>query len=302
MVSLYTHQDQNIRKTWVLVSAFFVIVIGLGWFFAYYLQVPELLPLAVGMSVVMNVVSYYASDKIALALYRAQEVDFKTAPELYRLLENLCIAANLPMPRLYVIESSQPNAFATGRNEKHAVIAVTTGLLQKLEKTEIEGVLAHELAHIGNKDMLLLTMVVVLVGFISLLSDWFLRSMWWGRSDDDDHGKSAAVFLLIGIILAILSPIIAMLIQLAISRKREFLADSTGALITRYPEGLARALEKISHDKSDMPRANHATAHLWFGSPYNLDDDYGDQKISLFARLWMTHPPISERIRVLRGG
>lgn len=302
MPSLYTHQDTNKRKTWILVSAFFIIVIGLGWFFAYYLDVPELLPIAVIISIGMNIFSYFASDKIALALYRAQEVDFKTAPELYRLLENLCIAADLPMPRLYVIESTQPNAFATGRNAKHAVIAVTTGLVQKLEKTEIEGVLAHELAHIGNKDMLLSTLVVILVGFISLLSDFFLRSMWWGRSNDDDHGKSAAVFLLIGIILAILSPIIALLIQLAISRKREFLADSTGALITRYPEGLAHALEKISHDKSDMPRANHATAHLWFGSPYNLDDDYGDKKISWFARLWMTHPPISERIRALRGG
>ena len=298
---MYTHRDQNVRKTWMLVSVFFLVVIGLGWFFSYYLGAQEILWIAVAFSIAMNLVSYYSSDKIALAMYRAQRIERGQVPDVWAILENLCITANLPMPKLYVIDSSQPNAFATGRNEKHATIAVTAGLLKRLERSELEGVLAHELAHIGNKDMLVSTVVVILVGFISLLADFFLRSMWWRGSDDDNNGKAGSVFLLIGIALAILSPIIAMLIQLAISRKREFLADATGALLTRYPEGLASALVKISNDKSEMPRANHATAHLWFGSPYNTDDDYPDKKISWFEKLWLTHPPIADRITALRS-
>ncbi|MBT3412706.1 MAG: M48 family metallopeptidase [Candidatus Jacksonbacteria bacterium] len=298
MASIYTHKDSNIRKTWLLVAGFFVFIMGLGWFFSYYYNSPGILIIAVVFSVGMNLVSYYSSDKIVLAMYHAKEVDRKVAPEVYNLLENLCITAGLKTPRLYVINSPQPNAFATGRNEDHAIIAVSTGLLEKLEKPELEGVLAHELAHIGNKDMLLSTVIVILVGFISIFADIFLRSLWFGggKSRRESGGN---VMLIVGIVLAILSPIVAVIIRLAISRKREFLADASAVLLTRYPEGLARALEKIASNKHQMPRATHATAHLWISDPYKKEPR---KEISWFSKLWMTHPPTEERIKALRGG
>jgi heat shock protein HtpX len=231
----------------------------------------------------------------------ARQVDRQTAPELYRLVENLSIAAGISTPRIYIIDDSAPNAFATGRDPKHAVVCVTSGILQKLEKTELEGVIAHELSHIGNYDIRVMTLVVVLVGTITLLSDWFLRFNFLGgrrRSSDNEGGQIMAILAIIGLIFAILSPIIATLIKLAVSRHREYLADASGALLTRYPEGLARALEKIAGDREPLEVANNATAHLYFASPFKADT--GKAVGSFLANLFNTHPPIEERIKRLR--
>lgn len=297
MTTIYTHKDRNIRKTYVLFVLFFAAVIGLGWFFSYYYQNPGILFIAVIFSMVMSFVSYWYSDTIVLKMAKAVPVSREDEPRLYRMLENLSITAGLPMPRLYLVYEDAPNAFATGRNPEHGVIAVTTGLLERLDKSEIEGVLAHELSHIGNRDMLVSTVAVILVGFISLLSDMFLRSMifrsFGGR--DREGGQAGAVLTLIGIGLSILAPISAALIQLAISRKREFLADASGALLTRYPEGLARALEKISRDPAKLKVAKNTTAHLWFNDPFKKE---GGQALH---KLFMTHPPVEDRIRALRG-
>ncbi len=247
----------------------------------------------------MNVIAYWYSDKIVLKMARAISIEHKSAPELYHIVENLCITAGLPMPRIYLIRERQPNAFATGRDPKHAVVAVTEGLLEKLDRSELEGVLAHELSHVGNRDMLLSTVVVVLVGFISIVSDMFLRSAFWGglgRRDDRENSQAGTILMIAGIALSILAPLAAMLIQLAISRKREFLADASGALLTRYPEGLASALQKISLDATPMRVANNTTAHLWLDDPFK-----GQKKVSFLRKLFMTHPPIEERIKALRG-
>ncbi len=242
----------------------------------------------------MSIISYWRSDKIVLAIHRARAIDMKNNPELYRIVENLSITAGLPMPKIYVVPEAAPNAFATGRNPEHAVVAVTEGLLQKLDRSELEGVLAHELSHIGNRDTLVATVVVILVGFISLLSDMFMRSMFYGGRRDSREG-GGAVLVLIGLALSVLAPISATLIQLAISRKREFLADASGALLTRYPEGLASALAKISADSTPMRTANNTTAHLWVEDPYRIN-----KKINFLHKLFMTHPPVEERIRALR--
>lgn len=291
MATLYTHQDSNVRKTWLLMAIFFVVVIGIGWVFAQAYGNPAILYVAVIFSLFMNFFSYWNSDKIALVISGAKEVSHDNARELYHIVENLCITAGVPAPKIYLINDPAPNAFATGRNAEHAVIAVTSGLLERLDKTELEGVIAHELSHIGNKDILLSTVVVVLVGFISLISDWFLRSLWHGRSRDNDS-KGNGIMMIIGIVFAILAPIATTLIQLAISRKREFLADASGALLTRYPEGLASALEKISQYTQPMASANGATAHMYISNPFGAK-----KMMSLFA----THPPVEERIKALRG-
>lgn len=274
-------------------SVFLIFIIGLGWVFSYQFDSPIILVVAVLFSFLMNFVSYWYSDKIVLAISRAREIKKQDNPELYRIVENLCITAGLPLPKIYLIDEAAPNAFATGRNPEHAVIAVTRGLLERLERAELEGVIAHELSHIGNRDILLNTVVVVLVGMVALLSDWFLRWSFLGgrRSDDRDRGQLGAIMAVLGIILALLSPLIAVLIQLAISRKREFLADADGALLTRYPEGLARALEKISQDSAPLRAANKATAHMYIANPLR-----GKKVLKLF----MTHPPIAERLRALR--
>ncbi|OHA53790.1 MAG: zinc metalloprotease HtpX, partial [Candidatus Terrybacteria bacterium RIFCSPLOWO2_01_FULL_48_14] len=232
------------------------------------------------------------------AMTRAREVKKQDAPELYRIVENLAITAGLPTPRVFVINDSAPNAFATGRDEKHSVVAVTTGLLERLDKSELEGVIAHELSHIGNKDMLVSTVAVLLVGFVALLSDFFMRWTWFGGGRRDDRGgdgRAQAIFMLIGIVLAILAPIVATLMQLAISRKREFLADASGALLTRYPEGLASALVKISQYPAEMRAANHATAHLFIANPFRAKNGAG-----FLTKLFMTHPTLDERVRALR--
>jgi heat shock protein HtpX len=252
---------------------------------------------AVVVSVFMSFSSYWYSDKIVLAMTKAKPIQKADNPELYRIVENLCITAGLPLPKIFILEEKQLNAFATGRNAKHAVIAVTKGLLNKLDKVELEGVIAHELSHIGNKDMLLGTVIVVLVGIIVLLSNWFLRIGFRSRrSGDSDDNKSAGLLILLGIVAAILAPIAGNLIKLAISRKREFLADVGGALLTRYPEGLASALEKISQDTNIMQVANNATSHLFISSPFK-----GKQARDWFVRLFSTHPLVEERIKALRN-
>lgn len=299
MATLYTQKNSNIRKTWFLITAFLIFIIGLGYVFSYQFNSPAILIGAVIFSSLMSLVSYWHSDKIALAISGAKEVKHNENPELYHVLENLCITAGLPMPKLYIIEENAPNAFATGRNPQHAVIAVTRGLLNKLNRSELEGVLAHELSHIGNYDMLLSTVVVVLVGLIAILSDWFLRWNFFvgsRRDNDRESGQLGAIMMLVGIILAIISPLIAMLIQLAISRKREFLADASGALLTRYPDGLASALQKISADQTPLKAATNATAHLYISNPFSASGR--SKKIST---LFMTHPPIEDRIKALRG-
>jgi heat shock protein HtpX len=291
--SLYTHKESNILKTWLLFTVFFGVVIGFGYVMAQYYGDSNILYVAVAFSTVMSIVSYWFSDKIVLSMYKAQPVTMQNAPELYRIVENLSITAGLPMPRVFLVPEMQPNAFATGRNPKHAVVAVTQGLLERLDRSELEGVLAHELSHIGNRDMLVSTVAVVLVGFISLLADMFTRNMLWGggrRGDNDNRGGN--VFALVGLALAILAPIAATLMQLAISRRREYLADASGALLTRYPEALAKALEKIAADPTPMRRANGTTAHLWLANPF---------KGSRVSALFMTHPPIEKRIAALRG-
>ena len=292
MATLYTHKDANIRKTWFLMVAFFGVVIGIGFAFSYILDAQGILYIAVIFALVMNVGSYWYSDKLVIATAGAHEADSVQFLELHRVVENLAITAGLPKPRVYIIDDPSPNAFATGRDAEHAVVAVTTGLLDILNKTELEGVLAHELSHIGNRDMLVSTVVVVLVGFVALLSDFFLRGMMWGGGRSRDN-RAGAILMIIGVVLAILAPIVAQLIHFAISRKREFLADASGALLTRYPEGLASALEKISSAGIPMRRANNATAHLFIANPFA-----GKNGLS---RLFLTHPPMEERVKALRA-
>ena len=297
-MSLYNHQSKNIRKTWLLMSVFFVVVIAIGWLFSNIYGDSSFVVVAVVFSLFMNLFSYWFSDKVVLAMSGAQPIKREEDLELYRIVENLCITAGLKMPKIYMINDPSPNAFATGRNQEHAAVAVTSGLRQMLDKNELEGVIAHELSHIGNKDILISTIVVILVGFVALLSDFFLRAQFFRgrRNDREGGGQAQIIMMLAGIILAILAPIAATLIQLAISRKREFLADASGALLTRYPEGLASALEKISNYPVALRRTNKATAHLFIISP--LKGKNGGTH--WLAKLFMTHPPAGERIRALR--
>ena len=297
MPSIYENAEANVFKTWLLLTGFLVFVIGVGWLFSNILGNDSILYIAIVLSIITSFSSYWFSDVLVLTMAGAVPIEKKDNPELYRLVENLCITAGLPLPKIYIIAERQPNAFATGRNKNHAVIAVTQGLLDRLDKTELEGVLAHELSHIGNQDMLLSTVVVVLAGVVSLLANFFLRISFWGgaRSSDDRENNGGGILLIAGILAAILAPIAATLIQLAISRKREFLADADGALLTRYPEGLASALEKIAQDASPMPSANTATSHLFIESPFKED-----QSKNWFIQLFSTHPPIAERIKILR--
>jgi heat shock protein HtpX len=289
MATLYTQAEKNIRKTWILMTSFLIFIIFLGWIFSQAFDSPLILYIAVFFAFFQSFVSYWYSDKIVLAMTRARPIEKKDNSELYRIVENLCIAAGLPMPKIYIIDEDQPNAFATGRDKEHAVVAVTRGLLERLEKAELEGVIAHELAHIGNKDMLLQTISVTLVGFVAILSDLFLRMSRFSYKRDRERGSE--ILFIFAILASIIAPIAAQLIHFAISRKREFLADTTGALITRYPEGLARALEKIASYPRSMKVASNATAHLFIVNPF---------RGSKIANLFSTHPPIEERIKALR--
>lgn len=318
-MDIYAHKDGNIRKTWTLLTVFFVIVIGFGYALNVYFNNPVILIIAVVLSVGTSIASYWYSDKMVLAMANARPVERRQAPDLYAIVENLSITAGLPVPKIYIMHDAAPNAFATGRNPEHAVVAVTTGLLERLNRTELEGVIAHELSHIGNWDMLVSTVVVVLVGIISIAGNMAMRSLMWGgmrgRSDrDNGRGAIVAVFAILGVILL---PIAATLIQLAISRKREFLADASGALLTRYPEGLASALIKISADPRPVASASTTTAHLWFENPFKADSAHsissgqanspradtgsGKKGMPWFAKLFLTHPPVAERVAALRG-
>jgi heat shock protein HtpX len=294
MPNLYQNRSSNVRKTIVLMMGFFVVVISLGYVFSLYYDSVGILYLAVIISIVMNFAAYWWSDKIALAASGAQAVTREQATDLYRIVENLCITAGLPLPRIYIMQADQINAFATGRNAEHAAIAVTTGALQKLNNEELEGVIAHELSHIGNRDILISSVVVVLAGVITIGSNIFLRSQRFGGG----RRKGGEIFAILALVAAILAPIAATIIRLAVSRQREYLADTSGALLTRYPDGLANALEKIRQDSSPFPHTHAATAHLFIGSPLNEDDT---DKPSAFAKLFMTHPPLSDRIKRLRG-
>lgn len=290
---MYSQVDSNIRKTRVLIALFLGFVIGIGVFMNQYLGYGyETVVIALVVSLFMSWLSYYHSDKIALRSTGAREISKEDNPYVYRMVENLCITAGMPMPKVHVIDSPALNAFATGRDPEHASIAVTTGIVQALENEELEGVIAHELSHVKNYDIRVMTIVVVLVGAISLLADMFFRMHWLGGGRRESRNSGGGALALIGIALLILSPLIAELIKLAVSRKREYLADASGSLLTRYPEGLARALEKISQSSETLKTANAATAHLFISNPF---------KGRSFKGLFSTHPPIEERIKKLRG-
>lgn len=299
MATIYTQQDSNVRRTWFMMTMFFAVIIVLGYFISYYYQSPIILYMAIIFSLLMNFFSYWFSDKIVLSMTGAIPAEHDKYQDLYHAVENLSITAGLPMPKVYIILDQSPNAFATGRDKDHAVVAVTTGLLSILNKTELEGVIAHELSHIGNRDILLSTVVVVLVGFVSILSDIFLRSGMRGRGDRNNKG--GGIIIIVGLIFIILSPLFARLIQFAISRKREFVADASGVLLTRYPEGLASALQKISSVNIPVQKVNQATAHLFISDPlYSRKKTFGSVGKKMTS-LFSTHPPVEERIKALLG-
>jgi len=294
---MYEQIARNKWRSFFLVLFFLCLIFALTWAFGEMTGWgTQGLIVAVVIAAAMTFGSYYASDKIVLAISRARPVKKEEYPYLYNVVEGLAIAAGLPKPRCYVIDDTAPNAFASGRNPKNSVIVVTTGLLQKLNRAELEGVIAHEMSHIKNYDVLVQTLAVVMVGVVALLSDWILRTFLWGggrrRSRDKSSGNAAAIFIVVALVLAILSPIVAQLLRLAISRKREFLADANGALLTRYPPGLASALRKLAADKEPLEAANKATAHLYIVNP--LKDIKGRVN-----KLFSTHPPIEERIAAL---
>ena len=299
--TLYNQIDANRRKTFLLMVGFSIFIIAVTYILVFALGYEGGGALGFAgifliISGFINFGSYYWSDKLVLGISGAKQIGKDDNPDLYRVVENLTIATGTPMPKIYVVDDPAPNAFATGRDPNHAAIAFTTGLLQKLEKLELEGVAAHELSHVRNYDTRLMSIVVVLVGMIALLTDIFFRSLWWGGQRGGDKGGGNAFRLIAGVMVAILAPIAAQIIKLAISRKREFLADSSGALITRNPESLASALLKISSDATPARRATAANAHLFITSPFK-----GKQGSSWFTNLFMTHPPVEERVEALRS-
>jgi len=296
-MTIYTQIDANKRKTRLIMALFIIFISLIGYIFGrIYGSGLSGFGVALIISGVMSFFSYYYSDKVVLLLSSAKQIHEKDNPHFFHTVENLCIGSGLPMPKIYIIEDTAPNAFATGRDPEHAVLVATTGLLQKLEKLELEGVVAHELSHIKNYDIRLMSIVVILVGVISLLADWFIRSFWWSggrrRERRGRGGNIGFILLAVGIVLAILSPVIATLLKLAISRNREYLADASAALLTRYPDGLASALEKIATDKEPLEAANAGTAHLYIVNPLKSD---------IMHNLFSTHPPVGERIQRLRA-
>lgn len=305
MINIYEAQAANKRKSALIIVLFILFITASVYFISqafgvYYGYEPGgfgVAGIALIISGLMSLGSYYFSDRIVLSISGAKPADRKDYFDFYTVSENLSIASGLPKPKLYVIEDSAPNAFATGRDPEHAVVCATTGLLQKLNRTELEGVVAHELSHVRNYDIRLMSIVTVLVGTVALLGDWLIRARWFGGGRRDRNGGNVgAIFLILGIILAILSPIIAQFIQLAISRRREFMADAGAVSITRQPSGLISALQKISADKEALEVANKATAHLFISSPFK---DKVKSGVGWFARLFNTHPPMEERIAAL---
>lgn len=300
---MYNQIAANKRNTWILLILFIAFFIGLGYVFGLIYAEGDrdgaigIMGIFGIIAIVYALVSYYAAGKLTLAIAHAKEVKRSENPTLYRTVENLSIAAGLPTPKIYLIDDTAMNAFATGRDPEHAAVAITKGLLAKLKKPELEGVMAHELSHVKNYDIRMQSITVALVGLIALVSDIFLRSMFYGRRRRrSGGGKGGVILILIGIVLAILSPIIAKLMHLAISREREYLADASGALLTRYPEGLARALEKISGDHEPLEVANKATAHLYIENPLR-----NEKGMKWLNKLFSTHPPIAERIARLKN-
>jgi len=295
MATIYTQIEGNNRKTIFLITFFIILIIALGGLFSYWFNSYWILIIAIVIALVQTFSSYWWSDKLILRLSRAQPIEKKDNPELYRIIENLCITAGLPLPKIYIIPERQANAFATGRDQEHASIAITSGLLEKLNRSELEGVIAHELSHIKNKDILLQSVIVVLVSIVALLSRFFLRlSLFSSRRSKG--GIIIFISFFAGILVAVLAPLAASVLQMAISRKREFLADASGALLTRYPEGLARALEKISSDPATLIFANESTAHLYIANPFR-----GEEKQNWLKKLFSTHPLIEERVERLRN-
>jgi heat shock protein HtpX len=285
---MYSEIASNKRKTWFIIALFAVIIGGLGWIVSNVYSDPSFFYLALIIGGVYALIQYFAASKLALAVNGAKEVTKKQEPRLYRTVENLSIATGMPMPKVYVIEDSAPNAFATGRDPKHSVVAASRGLLNIMNDSELEAVMAHEMGHVRNYDIRVMMIVFALVSAIGLIADMITRWFFWG---DSDNRPSNPIFIVLAIAAAILAPFVAVLVQLAVSRRREYLADSTGALTTRYPEGLASALEKIRDHGSAMKRQNTATAHLFFASPL---------KGQSIAKLFSTHPPIEDRIARLR--
>jgi heat shock protein HtpX len=295
--NLYQLQSSNIRRTWILFAVFFVVVVGIGYIFSEAYGDPSFLFIAVVFTVVYSLISYFSSAKIALALARAKQIQKSDNPQLYNIVENLCIADGLPMPKLYITPEMQINAFATGRNEKTACVAVTAGALERLDKNELTGVLAHELSHVKNRDILVSTVAAILAGIVALAADIFLRSIFFSgiTGGRGRNNEASEMFFVFGIILAILAPIGTMLIQLAISRRRESLADASGVLLTRYPEGLISALQKIGADNTPMRSAKDSTAHMW------LDNPFKGKGASWWHNMFATHPPIEQRIAALKS-
>ena len=294
-MNLYEQRSSNIRRTWALVLGFLLVVIAVGYAISWYYGNPFILYIAVIFAVATNFYAYWYSDTLVLSLNRARPAIREEFFDLYTVTENLAITAGLPKPRLYVIDDPAPNAFATGRDENHAVVCATTGLLSLLTRPELEGVIAHELSHIKNRDILLMTIAVVLAGFVAIIADIFLRMSFHGggRGDNRQGGAIVMILMVAGIVLA---PLAAKLIQFAVSRRREYLADASGALLTRYPEGLASALQKISSSNMPMRRANHATAHLFIDEPFGKPEG---KRLKWLEDLFSTHPPVPDRIRAL---
>jgi heat shock protein HtpX len=296
-MNIYSAISSNKYKTWAIMLMFVLIITTVVYVFSKALGYGiGFAGIALVLAGITSIGSYYYSDKIVLATTGAREIAKSDNPELFRVVENLCIGDGLPMPKIYIINDPSPNAFATGRDPKHSVVCVTSGILSILDKTELEGVIAHELSHVKNFDIRLMGIVAILVGFIAIAANLFTQQLWWGGGRDRDRNNAQGIFLLIGIILAILSPIAATLIQLSISRKREFLADASGALLTRYPEGLASALEKLNDDPRTLKTASNATAHLFIVNPFK-----GKETKQWFTSLFDTHPPIEERIKILKS-
>ncbi|PIR03833.1 MAG: zinc metalloprotease HtpX [Candidatus Magasanikbacteria bacterium CG11_big_fil_rev_8_21_14_0_20_39_34] len=290
---MYNQIDANKRKTRLLIAIFCAFVIGVGYLFNFYGGMgTQAVVIAILISFFMSWFSYYHSDTIALRTSGAREITKEENPYVYRMVENLCITAGLPIPKVHIIESDALNAFATGRDPEHASIAITTGIIAALENEELEGVIAHELSHIKNYDIRVMTLVVVLVGAVALLGDLAWRGGLLGGRRSDNNRSNNNILAIVGLVLIILSPVIAELIKFAVSRKREYLADASGSLLTRYPEGLARALEKISQSDIPFTRANKATAHLFISNPF---------KGKSFQKLFSTHPPIEDRVQKLRS-
>ena len=304
MINVYESVDANKRKSWLVIAGFVAFVIlsailiakGIGAYYGYQSTGLEFTGIALVISGLMSFAGYYFSDSIILGLSGARPADKRRDFQFYTVCENLCLAARLPMPKLYVIDDTAMNAFASGRDPAHAAICATTGILSTLTRTELEGVIGHELSHIGNYDTRLMSVVTVLVGLITLLGDWLLRASWFGgRSRDSENRGSGAIFMILGLVMALLSPIIAQLIQLAISRRREFLADASSVKLTRQPSGLISALKKLGADKEPLEAANKATAHLYIVNPLKNRHD----AIGWFSGLFNTHPPLAERIKIL---